>query len=66
MEAYLDNSATTQCSQAAADLMMQLLRVDYGNPSSLHNRGMDAENYVKEARRKIAATLKVQEKEMQA
>lgn len=64
MEAYLDNSATTQCSQAAADLMMQLLRVDYGNPSSLHNRGMDAENYVKEARRKIAATLKVQEKEI--
>ena len=38
MEAYLDNSATTQCSQEAADLMMRLLRVDYGNPSSLHNR----------------------------
>ena len=30
MEAYLDNSATTQCSQEAADLMMRLLRVDYG------------------------------------
>lgn len=64
MEAYLDNSATTQCSQAAADLMMRLLREDYGNPSSLHNRGMEAENYVKEARKRIAQTLKVNEKEI--
>lgn len=64
MEAYLDNSATTQCSQEAADLMMCLLRVDYGNPSSLHNRGMEAENYVKEARKRIAQTLKVNEKEI--
>ena len=64
MEAYLDNSATTQCSQAAADLMMHLLREDYGNPSSLHNRGMEAENYVKEARKRIAQTLKVNEKEI--
>ena len=64
MEAYLDNSATTQCSQEAADLMMRLLWVDYGNPSSLHNRGMEAENYVKEARKRIAQTLKVNEKEI--
>lgn len=64
MEAYLDNSATTQCSQTAADLMMRLLREDYGNPSSLHNRGMEAENYVKEARKRIAQTLKVNEKEI--
>lgn len=64
MEVYLDNSATTQCSQAAADLMMRLLREDYGNPSSLHNRGMEAENYVKEARKRIAQTLKVNEKEI--
>lgn len=64
MEAYLDNSATTQCSQAAADLMVRLLREDYGNPSSLHNRGMEAENYVKEARKRIAQTLKVNEKEI--
>ena len=64
MEAYLDNSATTQCAQEAADLMMCLLRVDYGNPSSLHNRGMEAENYVKEARKRIAQTLKVNEKEI--
>ena len=64
MEAYLDNSATTQCSASAADMMMQVLRTDYGNPSSLHNRGMEAENYIKEARARIAKTLKVNDKEI--
>jgi cysteine desulfurase len=64
MEAYLDNSATTRCSKAAAELMLQVLRTDYGNPSSLHNKGLEAENYIKDARRKIAATLKVNDKDI--
>lgn len=64
MEAYLDNSATTRCSEGAADLMMRVLCTDYGNPSSLHNKGMEAENYVKNARSKIAKTLKVNDKEI--
>ena len=64
MEAYLDNSATTRCSQDAADLMMKLLTEDFGNPSSMHNKGVIAENYMNDARRKIARTLKVQEKEI--
>ena len=42
MEAYLDNSATTRCSQAAADMVMHLLTKDYGNPSSMHNKGVIA------------------------
>ncbi len=64
MKCYLDNSATTQCSQAAAEKMMQVLREDYGNPSSLHNMGMDGENYIKEARATIAKILKVDDKEI--
>ena len=64
MEAYLDNSATTRCSRAAAELMMKLLTEDFGNPSSMHNKGVIAENYMNDARRKIARTLKVQEKEI--
>ncbi len=63
-EAYLDNSATTRCSERAAELMMKVLTVDYGNPSSLHQKGMEAEAYVKEARRKISRTLKCKEKEI--
>ena len=43
MEAYLDNSATTRCSKAAADMVYKLLTEDYGNPSSLHMKGVEAE-----------------------
>ena len=64
MQAYLDNSATTRCSKRATDLMVQLLTEDYGNPSSLHMKGVEAEKFIKEAKTKIAKTLKVDEKEL--
>ena len=64
MEAYLDNSATTRCSKAAADLVYKLLTEDYGNPSSLHMKGVEAENYINDAKKKIAKTLRVQDKEI--
>lgn len=64
MEAYLDNSATTSCSKQASERMAELLTVDYGNPSSLHTKGMEAEFCVTEARKKIAKLLKAQEKEI--
>lgn len=64
MEVYLDNSATTKCSRAATEKMVQLLQEDYGNPSSLHKMGSKAEDYIKEAKQKIAKTLKAEEKEI--
>ena len=64
MEAYLDNCASTCCCKEAADLMVKLLTQDYGNPSSMHGKGVIAENYIKEAAKKIAKTLKCQEKEL--
>ena len=64
MEAYLDNSATTRCSKAAADVVYKLLTEDYGNPSSLHMKGVEAENYINDAKKKIAKTLRVQDKEI--
>jgi len=64
MEAYLDNSATTSCSKAATEKMVELLTQDYGNPSSLHMKGVIAEKYITEAKKKIARTLKVDEKEL--
>jgi cysteine desulfurase len=64
MEAYLDNSATTSCSPAATDKMVELLTQDYGNPSSMHMKGVIAEKYITEAKKKIAKTLKVEEKEL--
>ena len=50
MEAYLDNSATTRCMECVTEQMFRILREDYGNPSSLHKKGMDAEHYIKEAK----------------
>ena len=64
MEAYLDNSATTKCCKSATDKMVELLTSEYGNPSSLHMKGVLAENEVTLARKKIAKTLKVQDKEI--
>ena len=64
MEVYLDNSATTQTDQEVVDLMVKVLRKDYGNPSALHQKGMDAEAYLKEARERIARTLKAKSREI--
>lgn len=64
MEAYLDNSATTRCFPKVAQMMVQVMTEDYGNPSSMHQKGVDAEHYIKEAKEIIAKNLKVQEKEL--
>lgn len=64
MEAYFDNSATTKCSAKAVELMTKVLLEDYGNPSSLHLKGVDAEDYIKEARNRICKTMKINENEL--
>lgn len=64
MECYFDNAATTRCCASAAGLMMEVLTRDYGNPSSLHGKGIAAENYIRQARERIAGTLKCREKEL--
>ena len=64
MEVYLDNSATTKVYDEVVQLTSKIMSEDYGNPSSMHQKGVDAEVYVKEAKERIAKTLKVQEKEI--
>lgn len=64
MEVYLDNSATTRCFDDVAALMTRIMCNDYGNPSSLHLKGVQAENYIRYAKETIAKTLKVNEKEL--
>ncbi len=63
-EIYLDNAATTRVFDAAAEKAFEIMRGDYGNPSSRHRKGITAESYLKETARKIAATLKVSENEI--
>ena len=48
MEAYLDNSATTRVDAQVQELMKKLMDVDFGNPSSRHQKGVVAEGYIKD------------------
>ena len=64
MEVYFDNSATTRCYDSVKDIVVKTMTEDFGNPSAMHLKGVDAEKYVKEATKTIAGILKVQEKEI--
>lgn len=64
MQAYLDNSATTRCMECVTGKMVKVMREEYGNPSSLHTKGVEAEKYIKEAKDFFAGNLKVNEKEI--
>jgi len=64
MEIYFDNSATTRCFPEVAQLMTEILCENYGNPSSLHHKGVEAEKNMRYARETLARILKVGEKEL--
>ena len=64
MEIYLDNSATTMVRPEVAKLMYEIMTKDYGNPSSMHIKGVQAERYLREAMEIFAGILKVSEKEI--
>ena len=64
MEAYFDNSATTKVLDCVKDAVVDAMCVKYGNAAAKHRKGVDAENLIREAKKAIADTLKVQEKEI--
>ncbi len=64
MDVYLDNSATTRAYGDVGDLVRKVMCEDFGNPSSMHYRGVDAEKYIKEAKETLAKLMKVQPKEI--
>lgn len=64
MEAYFDNSATTKVTDSVKDIVVKVMTEDYGNPSSMHMVGVEAEKYIKTAKENIAKILKVDEKEI--
>ncbi len=64
MEVYLDNSATTRVFLDVAELVKKLMCEEYGNPSSLHRKGVQAENYLRDAKQTFAKILKCNEKEI--
>ena len=64
MEVYLDNSATTACYKEVGELVYKVMCRDYGNPSSMHKKGVEAEHYIRGAKERLAKILKVKEKEI--
>ena len=64
MEVYLDNSATTMCYPDVGELVYKVMCQDYGNPSSMHKKGVQAEHYIRDAKETIARLLKVNAKEL--
>ncbi|HEX3016650.1 MAG TPA: cysteine desulfurase family protein [Caproicibacter sp.] len=56
-EIYFDNSSTTKVCREAAEKVMEVMTNDYGNPSSLHTKGFQAEQEMRGAREEIASLL---------
>lgn len=57
---YLDNAATTPLSEHVIEAMVEVMKVNYGNPSSTHSIGQEAKGLIEGVRRKVADYLKVQ------
>lgn len=64
MEVYLDNSATTRCFDEVGQFVQKIMCEEYGNPSSMHHKGVEAEQYLRYAGETLARLMKVNEKEL--
>ena len=58
-EIYFDNSATTPLCNDAAERMKEVMDSIWGNPSSMHEKGVDAEKAVNRARNEVLSALGV-------
>lgn len=63
-EVYFDNGATTRVFPEVKEIMNEVLEEEYGNPSSMHKKGFEAEKYVNRAKEIIAKSLRVDPKEI--
>ena len=61
---YLDNSATTPVHPEVAKVVADVLSKHYGNPSSLHQKGVEAERLLEKSREIVAQTLQVNNDEI--
>ena len=61
---YLDNAATTPLAEEVIDAMVQVMKVNYGNPSSTHSLGQEAKILIENVRREVADYLHVSPSEI--
>ena len=64
MKIYADNAATTKMSEAAIEAMLPYMKEIYGNPSSLYSIGQEAKEHLEDARKRVAAVLGCEQKEV--
>ncbi|MBE5941286.1 MAG: cysteine desulfurase [Lachnospiraceae bacterium] len=64
MEVYFDNAATTKVVPSVREIMLETLDDNYGNPSSRHLKGVDAEKYLRYAKNVLSKQLKCEPKEI--
>ena len=64
MQVYFDNAATTVVNPQVRELALKIMAEDFGNPSSMHIKGVDAEEYIREAATRMAKAMKCKEKEI--
>lgn len=57
MEHYLDNAATTKVCDEAAQAALAAMTENYGNPSSTHTKGREANRLLESARKQVSAAL---------
>ena len=63
-EIYLDNSATTKVCQQAVEKMIEVMTENYGNPSSLHRKGYEAQKELEDVRKTVADMLSAEKEEI--
>jgi len=61
---YMDYSATTPMREEVLEEMMQFMKTEYGNPSSLHSYGRASKNAVDTARDRVAQTINAKSREI--
>ena len=64
MDVYFDNAATTKVISEVREIMLETIDIDFGNPSSVHMKGVEAERYLRNARTIISRGLKCEKKEI--
>ncbi len=64
MKVYLDNASTTSVSKEVYKAMKPYLKEEFGNPSSLHNKGIKIRKVVNSSRKEVANLLQCDHKEV--
>jgi cysteine desulfurase len=57
MAIYFDNAATTPLDERVIEVMLHVMKEEFGNPSSTHSHGRKVRTYIEDARKKVAKIM---------